>query len=192
MGNDGFLRRWARLKSSGAAQPLPLPPSAGKDASRAGEAGGDRIDREAVGAVVASSNPAVAGAATPPTLEDAGRLTAASDYSAFVAQGVDKAVRRLALKKLFSDPHFNLMDGLDIYISDYNRADPVPASMLAALRQAQGFLEQADDASAPDSPDELTAGEPAADEQDAGETDEQEIRQATGSSEDRPASGDGA
>lgn len=79
------------------------------------------------------------------TLEDVARLTPDSDYAVFFAQGVDKAVRRMALKKLFSDPHFNLPDGLDIYMGDYSQASPVSASMLAALQQAQGFLQQVAD-----------------------------------------------
>ena len=30
------------------------------------------------------------------------------------------------MKKLFSDPHFNVMDGLDTYIDDYGKPDPLP------------------------------------------------------------------
>jgi hypothetical protein len=75
-----------------------------------------------------------------PTLEDAERLHADSDFSAFVTQGVDKAVQRLAMKKLFADPHFKLMDGLDIYIDDYNKSDPVSAAMLAALQHAKSMF----------------------------------------------------
>ena len=75
-----------------------------------------------------------------PTLDDVATLSFESDYSGFVAQGVDKAVRRLALKKLFSDPHFKVMDGLDIYIDDYNIASPVAADMLAELRHADSAL----------------------------------------------------
>ena len=40
-----------------------------------------------------------------------------------------------ALKKLFSDPHFNVMDGLDTYIDDYGKPDPIPPSMLRAHSQ---------------------------------------------------------
>lgn len=141
MGSDGFLRRWARLKSGGGIQPLPSAAApAGEDANPDGD-----TDLAFAMAGKPSSISAATGAGGLPSLDDAARLTPASDYSAFIAQGVDQAVRRLAMKKLFSDPHFNLMDGLDIYIGDYNRADPVPASMLAALRQAQGFLQQMDE-----------------------------------------------
>ena len=41
---------------------------------------------------------------------------------------------------MFSDPHFNVMDGLDVYIDDYSQPNPLPATMLAGLKQAQNIL----------------------------------------------------
>ena len=75
----------------------------------------------------------------PPTLDEVAALTHASDYSRFVAPGVDTRVKNAALKSLFSDPHFNLMDGLDTYIDDYGRPDPMPAGMLRQLVQSQAL-----------------------------------------------------
>jgi hypothetical protein len=72
----------------------------------------------------------------PPTLADVAQLTRGSDFSRFVAPDVDADVRNAALKKLFSDPHFNVMDGLDTYIDDYNKPDPLPAAMLRQMAQA--------------------------------------------------------
>jgi hypothetical protein len=83
-----------------------------------------------------------------PTLEDAAQLTPASDFSAFVSQGVDKDVRRLALKKLFADPHFKVLDRLDMYMDDYNKPDPVSATMLAALEHARGALRRPEEVQA--------------------------------------------
>lgn len=76
-----------------------------------------------------------------PSMKDVASLAPDSDYSAFLAKGVDKAVRRAAMKKLFSDPHFNVMDGLDIYIDDYNKPSPLPPGMLDALQHARSTLE---------------------------------------------------
>jgi len=76
----------------------------------------------------------------PPTMEDVAALTPQSDFRRFLVQGVDPAVRRSAIKKMLSDPHFNVMDGLDIYIDDYNKYQPLPDAMLAALNHAQGVL----------------------------------------------------
>jgi hypothetical protein len=63
-----------------------------------------------------------------------------SDYREFLRPEVDDGLRRDALKKLFQDPHFNLMDGLDTYIDDYTKADPIPEAMLRTLNQAQGLI----------------------------------------------------
>jgi hypothetical protein len=72
-----------------------------------------------------------------PTLADVEQLTPQSDFSSFMTQGVSPDVRNAAMKKLFTDPHYNVMDGLDIYIGDYNTPDPMPAGMLAKMVGAQ-------------------------------------------------------
>src|SRR5205807_492932 len=46
--------------------------------------------------------------------------------------------KRAALKQLFRDPRFNIMDGLDTYIDDYTKADPIPPDIVADLLQ-RGF-----------------------------------------------------
>ena len=76
----------------------------------------------------------------PPTLEDVAKLTADSDYSAFAARTVDSKVRNAAMRKLFAgDPHFNVMDGLDVYIDDYSVGEPIPKSMLRQMVQARSL-----------------------------------------------------
>ena len=77
----------------------------------------------------------------PPTIEEVAALTPQSDYTRFVARGVDENIRRSAFKKLFADPHFNVMDGLDTYIEDYNKFEPIPPEMLALLNHAKGLLD---------------------------------------------------
>ena len=78
-----------------------------------------------------------------PQLPPLDQLTPDSDYRDFFHPKVDEKVRLAALKKLFSDPRFNVMDGLDVYIDDYSKPDPLPAAMLATLRQAKKILEWA-------------------------------------------------
>jgi hypothetical protein len=78
------------------------------------------------------------------TLEDVARLTPESDYSSFVARGVPSDVRNAAVKKLFTDPHYNVMDGLDIYIDDYSQPSPLSAAEMARMVGAQ-FLKLVDD-----------------------------------------------
>jgi len=111
---EQFLARWSRLKQEA---PDPPPQKAPEKA----------VDPKA----------------PPPELPPVEKLTFDSDYRAFFHPKVDEDVRRAALKKLFSDPRFNVMDGLDVYIDDYSKTEPIPPAMLAGLRQAQKILEWA-------------------------------------------------
>lgn len=103
------------------------------------------------------------------TLDDVARLTPESDYSAFVARDVPADVRNAAVKKLFTDPHYNVMDGLDIYIDDYSQPSPITAAEMARMVGAQ-FLKLVDDpneakpsaaAQAPDTTTDTTAAQQA-------------------------------
>ncbi len=134
---DGFLGRWSRRKQDvreGKPVEEPPPPA------------------PALAPQAATPAPAPAATATPPapaaepaapTLADAEALTPASDFKPFVSRAVSPEVRNLAMKKLFADPHFNVMDGLDIYIDDYTQPDPLPAGMLRqmASAHAMGFFD---------------------------------------------------
>ena len=128
----GFLGRWARRKADAReGKPLAEPPARPLQDARPPE-------------VVAPLQ--VAGFDEPVptvpalTLEDAQALTSDSNFSPFMARQVSPEVRNAAMKKLFSDPHFNVMDGLDIYIDDYNISEPIPPEMMATLNQARGLL----------------------------------------------------
>ncbi|MEO6407608.1 MAG: DUF3306 domain-containing protein [Burkholderiaceae bacterium] len=157
---SGFLARWARRKQqvrSGVQPPeLEQPP---------------RVEPAPVAPppVVVLVEPAAGPPAvepTPlPTLQDVAALTRESDYARFVTPGVSSDVRNAAVKKLFTDPHYNLMDGLDTYIDDYGKPDPLPLSMLRQLNQSKflGLFDHEDKAPAatePDGPDSNGATEP--------------------------------
>jgi len=131
MSEEGFFRRWARRKSAVAEETV----DAVADEAPAPAAVPAPVARTHEPAVHDAQSSRAA-----PTLDDVARLTQESDYSAFVAQGVDQSVRRMALKKLFADPHFNVMDGLDIYIDDYNKFTPLSGAMLASLKHAPNVL----------------------------------------------------
>ncbi len=73
----------------------------------------------------------------PPDLPAVETLTPESDYTRFMKPDVPIASRNAAMKKLFTDPHFNVMDGLDIYIDDYTKEDPIPVAMLRDLAQSK-------------------------------------------------------
>lgn len=120
MAAETFFARWSRVKAE--AQPGAATPS---------DAGDEAI--APLPAAPAPEPPA-------PTLEQVESLTADSDFTPFVARGVDEAVRRAAMKKLFADPRFNVMDGLDTYIDDYNKFEPLTPLMVAALNHAKDLI----------------------------------------------------
>ena len=123
MSASDFFERWSRRKTQ--TEPA-LGPAPGA---------------EAASSSVEALASAAGGEPRPlPTMDDVKKLTPQSDYAAFVQRGVDDNVKRSALKKLFNDPYFNVMDGLDIYIDDYNKPDPIPLAMLAALNHAKDLL----------------------------------------------------
>ena len=74
-----------------------------------------------------------------PTLADAAQLTPDSDFTGFMARGVAPEVKNAAMKKLFADPHFNVMDRMDIYIDDYGLPDPLPLAMLRQMTSAKAL-----------------------------------------------------
>jgi hypothetical protein len=88
--------------------------------------------------------------------QDAQALTPQSDFAPFVAREVAPEVRNAAMKKLFTDPHYQVMDRLDTYIDDYSQADPIPESMLRQMASAK-FLQLFEDAPEAANPDTLSA-----------------------------------
>jgi hypothetical protein len=84
--------------------------------------------------------PATAEEAPAPPLPAVEKLTPESDFKPFMHPKVSDALRRVALKKLFSDPHFNIPDPYEPYSHDFNIAEPIPPEMLATLKQAEQLV----------------------------------------------------
>jgi len=141
----GFLSRWSRRKAlvrQGASPPEPsavAPAASPADAATQAMAAG--TGQGPAGPAHPAAGPPVPAAPEPPppTLDDVAALDRHSDYSRFVGRDVRPEVRNAALGKLFSDPHFNIMDGLDTYIDDYGKPDPLPQSMLRKMAQARSL-----------------------------------------------------
>ncbi len=112
--SEAFLSRWSRVKKELREQPA-----------------ADANDQQL---------PAIDPDAPPLVLPSIEELTIESDFRGFFHPKADVNLRRMALKKLFSDPHFNVMDGLDTYIDDYSISDPLPPEMLAQLKHAQKII----------------------------------------------------
>jgi hypothetical protein len=115
------LKRWSRRKLEAArAQTPPL------DAPR-----------ETVAAATPPQTPARPAGTAPqntdaplPPIES---LTIDSEFAAFFKPDVAEATKRAALKQLFRDPRFNIMDGLDVYVGDYTQPDPISPEMMKQL-----------------------------------------------------------
>ena len=152
-GADGFLGRWARRKND-ALQGKPLDEPMPTGVVQAAGAPLSAVKSESGAALPADTTAQPAAKPTPDaepveplkplTLDDVKDLTKESDFKPFMGRGVAPGVRNAAMKKLFSDPHFNVMDGLDIYIDDYSKPDPLPLSMLRQMTSAK-FLKLFDD-----------------------------------------------
>ena len=112
------LARWSRLKS-GAARRAEAPKPKPASAPRAPEA-------------------------PPPELPPLDQLGPDSDFSAFMDRRVDDGLRRLALKKLFSDPRLNAADGLDVFSEDYSLLEDLPQEMVAKLEHVRRTLRRPD------------------------------------------------
>ncbi|NJD89444.1 MAG: DUF3306 domain-containing protein [Betaproteobacteria bacterium] len=125
---DNFLSRWSRRKSQArsqpGSQPAPQPPVTALPQAPA---------------AASAEEPAASGAppapAAPAPLPPVESLTPQSDFTPFMAPEVDAQTRSQALKALFADPHFNTMDMMDVYVDDYSKPDPLPASWLEKLEQ---------------------------------------------------------
>jgi hypothetical protein len=76
----------------------------------------------------------------PPTLPPVEDLTPQSDFAPFMHPKVGDALRRVALKKLFGDPHFNAPDLYEPFSGDWTGGDPISAELLKTLNQARTVL----------------------------------------------------
>lgn len=139
---DGFLGRWSRRKQEvreGKPVQDPAPP-----VPQAPVPAGVNAPAPLAAQPTAAPVPPEPAAAPLPTLQDVQSLSIDSDFKPFASRAVAPEVRNAAMKKLFTDPHFNVMDGLDIYIDDYTQPDPLPAAMLKQMASAQfmGLVEE--------------------------------------------------
>ncbi len=148
---SGFLSRWSQRKQAlRQGQELPEPLSRAKPVD-------DELLKQKQ--PVASTNTAqsapdlIAGDAPPedvakplpaPTMQDAQALTPQSDFKPFMRADVSPQVKNAAMKQLFKDPHFNVMDMMDVYVDDYSKPDPLPPEMLRnmAVTHFLGFWKE--------------------------------------------------
>ena len=75
-----------------------------------------------------------------PSIPPVESLTPQSDFSCFMHLKVEDSLRRVALKKLFADPHFNIPDPYEAYSGDWTVGEPISNELLATLNQARTLL----------------------------------------------------
>ena len=152
-----FLSRWSRRKLEKAA------PAAEPQASPATES-----------VVRPAGTAAAPPQAAPEPLPPVESLTPESDFKVFMRPDVDPGIKQAALKQLFKDPHFNVMDGLDTYIEDYSIPDPIPEAMMKNLYQARELLFSPEEKAAANAADAAAAATAATE----AEAEAERVRQA--------------
>lgn len=132
---EAFLSRWSRRKLKAEKAEERAPPK--DDGQRAG----DEKPAEAAPGKQASLSAKPARAAAPATeLPSLDKLTAESDFRDFMKPGVDEGLRRAALKKLFADPRFNVIDSMDIDIEDLSNLEKLSPEVAKTLAHAKRTL----------------------------------------------------
>ncbi len=162
MANDetpaGFLSRWSRRKAD-VRQGVALD-DAGNNSNNQGKKPGENLNSELQGTDAVNSDNSLTPFARSvgstdqkddqnhhldsatqkkpaPSMAEVQSLTKDSDYTQFMAGEVAPEVKNAAMKKLFADPHFNVMDRMDVYIDDYGQSDPIPQAMLRQMASAK-------------------------------------------------------
>ena len=109
--------------------------------------------------------------AAPPALPPVDKLTPESDFAPFMHPKVGDALRRVGLKKLFADPHFNVPDLNEAYSGDWTGGDPISEELLKTLNQARTVLFR--------------------EEEEQKQREEKDRAQQVGAEEEKPKEGDG-
>lgn len=134
---DNFVSRWSRRKvEARQAEEKPAEPA---PSSQLAPPAVPAVSN--VGAGATTSGAGVQSAVAAPQLPPVESLKGlASEYREFMRPGVDESVKRSALKKLFSDPHFENFERFEAYCEDYTQGEPIPLAMLKTLEHAKGLL----------------------------------------------------
>ena len=143
--SDGFLGRWSQAQARSATEGkrggrwpprCPCPHAPHSPAGEGVHAPACRIaslpPRRGAGAALEAAQTAAA-AAHPRGRRRPHRRVG---LQRFAARDVSPEVKNAAMKKLFTDPRYNVMDGLDVYIDDYSKPDPIPHAHAAASSPA--------------------------------------------------------
>jgi hypothetical protein len=123
--DEPFFSRWARLKKE--SRELPAGEAAGSEAPPAPPtADGQAADgKEQASPPTDAAHAATPADAPPQDLPPLESLTAESDFRAFMQPGVDDALRRTALRKMWQNPVYGVVDELDPFRADFAAFTPL-------------------------------------------------------------------
>jgi hypothetical protein len=123
--DEPFFSRWARLKKE--SRELPAAEAAGSEVPPAPPtADGQAADGNEQASPPSEAAQATAEANAPPQeLPPLESLTAESDFRAFMQPGVDDALRRTALRKMWQNPVYGVVDELDPFRADFAAFTPL-------------------------------------------------------------------
>jgi Protein of unknown function (DUF3306) len=137
--SEPVLSRWSRLKRDRSAQENVVSKTVESSPT-------DRIN----GAMSGGADRDVAASAKPTQLPETSRIDDAlpslddvaldKDFTPFMQAKIPEALKRQALKALFKDTHFNTMDGLDTYIDDYTKFEPITPEEMAGLSSWKSIM----------------------------------------------------
>jgi hypothetical protein len=146
MPEEPFFRRWARRKEAAREQEPAGPLAPAADASRAQEPDeGETLPAAEAGGPGEAPPPH----SEPTDLPPLDSLTAESDFGAFMRPGVDPVLRRTALRKMFRNPKYAVVDPLDPYRVDYGLFTPLGDMITADMKfHAERLLKKAMDQAA--------------------------------------------
>lgn len=130
--SDNFLSRWSKRKlevreQEKLADTTPVKPESTMPAALANE-------------TLAIEQPEL----PLPTEADLLAVEQGGDIKAFMVDKVSKELKNKAFKALFSRPEFNVMDGLDIYIDDYNKFTPLSQEDIGKMTLSKQLLSRPD------------------------------------------------
>jgi Protein of unknown function (DUF3306) len=151
--DSGFLSRWSQRKQAlrkGEELAEPVKPKGAEVLDQKPSVAGINTAQSAPDLVVNKEVAQVEEKPPAPTMQDVHKLTPQSDFKPFMRTDVAPEVKNAAMKLLFKDPHFNIMDMMDTYVDDYSKPDPLPPEMLRkmAVTQFLGFWKEEEEEAA--------------------------------------------
>lgn len=144
--SENFLSRWSKRKLEVRAQEK-LSEEAPLAQAKAPLASINPESETQATELAAASNPAqpVHQPELPlPTEADLLAVKQGGDIRAFMVDKVSTELKNKAFKALFSRPEFNVMDGLDIYIDDYNKFTPLSKEDIGKMTLSKQLLSRPD------------------------------------------------